>query len=60
MRVNANRDAKGACQSEIGQLDCSVLVDEQVLWLQVSVEHSSLVTEKHSLEEKKPVLSSIS
>ena len=47
--VHAHGDAKGAGQAEVGDLDRTVLVDQQVLRLQIPVEDPPLVAEKHAL-----------
>lgn len=49
VRVDADGDADGTSETEIGQFDRAVIVDQQVLRLQVAVEHSSLVTEADAL-----------
>jgi hypothetical protein len=37
-------------QSKISQLDGSLLINEQVLWLEVTMQHTSRVTEYNALE----------
>jgi hypothetical protein len=34
--VDSNGDAEGAGESKVGNFDATSLVDEQILWLQVS------------------------
>ncbi len=36
MGVDSNGDAEGAGESKVGNFDATSLVDEQILWLQVS------------------------
>ena len=45
MRVHADGNPEGSGQTEVGDLDASVLVNQEILWLHVSVQNSSLVTE---------------
>ena len=49
--VHAHWDPEGASETEVSNLDASVLVDEQVLRLHVAVEHSPLVAEQDSLQQ---------
>ncbi len=37
-------------QSKVGQLDGSLLINEQVLWLEVAMQHTSRVAEYNALE----------
>ena len=46
-----NRDAEGAGEAEVGELELALLVDEQVLRLQVPVQHAVLVAEGDAPEE---------
>lgn len=41
MGVRPQRNTKGACKTKVGDLELSVFVDEQVLWLQISVEDTA-------------------
>lgn len=47
VRVVADRDAEGAAQAEVGDLDHAFLVDQQVLRLQIAVEDAAAVAEEH-------------
>ena len=38
--VGANGDAKGACEAEISEFEVAIAVDEEVLGLQIAVEHA--------------------
>ncbi len=50
MGVDSHGDADDTRQAEVRQLDHVVLdVDEQILWLQVSVQDSALVAERDPL-----------
>lgn len=44
MGVHTNGDTEGTCQTKIGQLYNTVQIDEQVLWLQITVHCAALVT----------------
>lgn len=39
MSVGTHRNTKGASKTEIGELEIIILVDEQILWLQVTVKN---------------------
>lgn len=56
MGVGAERNTEGASQTEIGQLQVALLVDEQVLWLQVTVQDAVGVAVARALEELKSEL----
>mmetsp|Transcript_10999 Transcript_10999/g.22366 ORF Transcript_10999/g.22366 Transcript_10999/m.22366 type:complete len:205 (-) Transcript_10999:308-922(-) len=43
MGVTPHWNAEGTCKAEVGQLQCSLPVDEEVLWLQVAVKHAMLM-----------------
>ena len=45
MCVNSDRNTDRSRKTEIGQLDSTLLVDEQILGFQISVQHTTLVTE---------------
>ena len=49
--VTANGDPKGASQTEISQFQLPIPVDEQVLRLQVPVQHVSAVTEAQAFQQ---------
>ena len=51
--VGAERDAEGASETEIGQLQVTLLVDEQVLRLQVTVEDAVGVAVASAFEQLK-------
>ena len=51
MGVGSDRDSDSSGKSEVGQFDgLGVDVDKQVLWLQITMDDTSLVTVMHSLE----------
>lgn len=54
--VSAERNTEGASQTEICQLQVAFLVDEQVLWLQVTVENAVGMAVARALEELKSEL----
>ena len=56
MGVDADGDTEGSRQSEVGDFDGAGLVDEEVLWLQISVKDTSLVTEQDGLRIKRQQL----
>ena len=45
------RDAKGAREAEVGELELAVLVNEQVLRLQVAVQHPPVMAEGHPAQQ---------
>ena len=45
------RDAKGAREAEVGKLELAVLVNEQVLRLQVAVQHPPVMAEGHPAQQ---------
>lgn len=51
MRVAANGDAKSPRQTKIGQLDAALGVDEQVLRLQITMQHAVHVTESDATQQ---------
>ena len=51
MRISPDGNAEGPGQAEVGQLDVSAVVDEQVLWLQIPVEYSVNVTVGDALQQ---------
>ena len=49
--VCLDRESEGSGQAEIGELDClAVAANEQVLWLQVSVENAVRMQENERLQ----------
>lgn len=55
VRVGANGDAKRPCETEVGQLDGAVAVDEEVLRLEIAVQDAVGVAELNALEQLVPV-----
>ena len=55
MSVHTDRDTKGSGQTEVGNLDASVLVNQEILGLHVPVENSPLMTEQDALQQLKRV-----
>lgn len=53
--VHSDRDPESSGQTEVGDLDAAVLVNQKILGLHVSVENSPLVTEQDALQQLKPV-----
>lgn len=51
MGVRPDRDTKGTSQTKVSNLQCAVLVNQEVLWLKVTVEHTSLVAEEHPFHQ---------
>lgn len=51
MGVDPDWNTKGSCQTKIGQLDDALVVDEEVLGLEVSVQDAPTVTEVYSLQD---------
>lgn len=49
--VGAKRDSKRAGESKVGELEVTLLVDEEVLGLEVAVEDAVSVEVVHSLDE---------
>ncbi len=47
--VDSNGDAEGAGESEVGNFDATRLVDEQILWLQVSVAKQKIFSVQMSM-----------
>ena len=50
MCVHADGDPEGSGQTEVRDLDASILVNQEILWLHVSMQNSSLVTEQDALK----------
>ena len=53
--VHTDRDTEGPGQTEVGNLDAAVLVNQEILGLHVSVENSPLVTEQDALQQLKRI-----
>lgn len=53
MCVYADRDSDGSGKSKISKLDSSFAVDEKVLWLEITMNHTALVAEAHGLKNLK-------
>ena len=53
--VHTNRDTEGSGQTEVSDLDASVLVNQEILGLHVPVENSPLMTEQDALQQLKRV-----
>ena len=51
VRVDADGHTESPRQAEVGQLDHALVVDEQVLWLQVAVQHPPAVAELDALQD---------
>ena len=51
MCVDPHWDPEGPSQPKVGQFDDALVVDEQVLGLQVSVQNPSAVTEQDPLQD---------
>lgn len=51
MGICAERDAKGASETEIADFEVAVLVDEEILRLQIAVEDAVGVTVANAGEE---------
>ncbi len=49
--VGSYRYTKGSTKSKVSQFYGSIVVDEQVLWFQVSVQHTTSMTELYSLKD---------
>ena len=47
--VDTHRNTKSTCQAKVSQFDDTIAVDEQILWLQVPVQHSAFVAEQDGL-----------
>ena len=44
VRVGPHRVAEGSSEAKVGEFDDSLLVNQQVLWFQISMNYSPLVT----------------
>ena len=50
MCVGSDWNSKCSTQTKVCQLDCSLLIDEQVLWLEIAMQNTSWVTEHYALK----------
>ena len=50
--VDADGNSEGARKAKVGDLDGSILVDQEILGLEVAVEDAALVAEEHALGGK--------
>lgn len=50
MSVGSDWDAKSSTESKISNFDCSLVVDQKVLWFEVAMYDSSRVHEYNSLQ----------
>jgi len=48
--VDSDGDTQSACQTKVGKLDDSTTVYQQILWLQISVNDTTLMAEKNCLQ----------
>lgn len=48
--VDPDRNTKGSSQAKVCQFDNALVVDQQILWFQVTMEHSATVTEVDALQ----------
>lgn len=51
MGVDSDRDAEGPSQAKVRQFNDSLVVNQEVLWLQVAVEDSATVAEQNALQD---------
>ena len=49
--VGAQWNTEGTGQTEVGEFEVALLVDEQVLWFEIAVEHAVGVAVAHALEK---------
>lgn len=49
--VRSQWDTESSCETKISQLQVAVSINQQVLWLQVSVQHPVTVTISNSLNQ---------
>lgn len=49
MSISSERDTKGSGKTKIGQFEVTILVNEQVLGLQVTVKHAVRVAISHTV-----------
>lgn len=50
MGVDPDRNTKGSSQTKVCQFDNALVVNQQILWFQVTMEHSATVTEVDALQ----------
>lgn len=50
MGVDPDGNTKGSSQTKVCQFDNALVVDQQILWFQVTMEHSATVTEVDALQ----------
>lgn len=55
MCVCADRHPKGSCQAKVSKLDLPLGIDEEVLWLQVSMKNPVRVAEGQALQQLKKI-----
>lgn len=53
MRENSYRHTESSAETEVGHFDESLVVDQQILRFQVSVQHPPHVTEQNGLHDLK-------
>lgn len=51
MCVCTDRHAEGSCQAKVSKFDLTLGIDEEVLWLQVSMKDSVRVAESQALQQ---------
>lgn len=51
MCVCTDRHTEGSCQAKVSKLDLTLGIDEEVLWLQVSMKDSVRVAESQTLQQ---------
>lgn len=51
MGVHPDGNTKRPRKAKVGNLDDALVIDKQVLWLQVPVQHTPLVAEQDALEK---------
>lgn len=50
MCVGPHWYSEGPAQSKVSQLDGSLLINEEILWLEIAMQYTSRVTEHNTLE----------
>jgi hypothetical protein len=51
MRVRSDRNTKGASETKIGQFELPLAVDEQVWWLQITVQDTVVMAVGNASQE---------
>lgn len=51
MSIDSDWDTKGSSQSKVSNLYNSLFINEQILWLEVPVQHTTLMAEQDALEQ---------